>query len=122
MARLSKDDLGAKGKFVFKQEEVELPELNEGNGGSVLVRTPSVGQRDELGKHTPSKAEDWTMTDTARLFSLIVVDPEVSQEEAEAFLPAWPGPALDKIIDKFRELTGTKEEIRQAAGDFRRSE
>lgn len=122
MARLSKEDLGARGKFVFKQEEVDLPELNDGEGGSILVRTPTVGQRDELGKHTPNKAEDWTLADTARLFSLIVVDPEVSAEEALEFLPEWPGPALDKIIDKFQELTGTKKEIRQAAGDFRSSE
>jgi len=122
MARLSKEDLGARGKFIFKQEDVDLPELNGGEGATVLVRTPTVGQRDELGNQVPAKPEDWTLQDTARLFALIVVDPEVTQQEAAEFLPAWPGPALDKIIAKFAELTGTKEEIRQAAGDFRGSE
>jgi hypothetical protein len=114
MARLSKEQLGDRGRFTFNQEEVEIEEL----GGSVVVRTPSVGQRDELSKHTPDDEKDWTLEHTATLFSLIVVDPEVTAEEALEFLGDWPGTALDRITKTFARLVGTKEELRDAAGDF----
>lgn len=114
MARLTKDQLGDRGRFQFKQEEVEVPGLD----GSVMVRSPSVGQRDELAKKTPDDNNEWTVEHTALLFSTIVVDPQLTQEEAAAFLNDWPGEALDAIVRKFSELTGTREVLRQAAGEF----
>lgn len=114
MARLSKENLGDRGRFRFKQEEVELPELD----GSVVVRSPSVSQRDELSKETPDDPKEWTIKDTAKLFAMIVVEPDVSEDEAAEFLGDWPGPALDRVVEKFAEMTGTKEEKRTAVGDF----
>lgn len=118
MARLSKEQLGDRGRFKFVQEDVELPEL----GGSVVVRSPSVGQRDALARELPDDEKEWTIEHTAKLFAVIVVDPAVTPEEAQEFLSDWPGTALDKITEKFNELVGTKEEKREAAGDFRGSE
>lgn len=124
MARLSKADMKAKGRFVFVQEEVELPEIptDDGSPGTVLVRTPSVGQRDKISRDTPDEPGDWTIDHTALVFATVVVDPVLTPEEAMEFLGDWPGAALDKVIGKFNELIGSKEELRAAAGEFRSSD
>lgn len=124
MARLSKEQLGDRGRFVFKQEDVELPEISgdDGEPGSVLVRTPSVGQRDALAKQLPDDEKDWTIDHTAVLFNTIVVDPQLTVGEAKEFLADWPGTALDKIVSKWTELVGSKEEMRESASDFRTSD
>ncbi len=114
MERLSKTKIKARSNFTFKEEEVELPEI----GGSVLVRSPSVETRDEMAKHAPDDQKDWDLKNTAYLFSKIVVDPQVTPEEAEEFLGDWPGEALDRVLAKFTELIGTKEETRAAVGQF----
>jgi len=122
MARLSKANMAAKGRFVFVQEEVELEEIPDENGepGTVLVRTPSVRQRDEISKATPDDVGEWTIEHTATIFSTVVVDPQLTTEEAMEFLGDWPGTALDKVIEKFNELIGTdKGEMKSAAGQFR---
>lgn len=118
MTRLSKENLADRGRFKFNQEELDLPEL----GGSVVVRSPSVGQRDELARSTPDDPGDWTLEHTAKLFCVMVVEPAITEEEAVKFLGDWPATALDAISRKFRDLVGTKEDMRQAAGDFQRSE
>lgn len=118
MARLSKAKLADHSKFHFAEEEVDLPEI----GGSVLVRSPSVQQREELAKHAPDSEGDWSISDTARLFSIVVVDPQVTAEEAEAFLGEWPGAALDRVLAKFAELIGGKEDLRDAVGEFQGQE
>lgn len=115
MARLSKDQLGDRGRFVFKQEEVTLEELD----GSIVVRVPSVGQRDDLSKRLPDDEKEWTLDHTAALFATIVVDPDVTEDEAKEFLKDWPGSALDTVLQKWAELSGSEEDMRQAAGDFR---
>jgi hypothetical protein len=114
MARLSKSQVRDHSNFQFKEEEVDLEEL----GGSVLVRAPSVKQREELSKHAPDKPEDWDLTNTARLFSVVVVDPECTYDEALEFLGDWPGTALDTVIGKFTQMIGDKEDLRDAAGEF----
>jgi len=121
MARLSKKQMGDRGRFVFRQEEVELPEIpdDDGNPGTVLVRVPSVGQRDALAKQLPDNEADWSLGDVATLFSTVVVDPKLEADEAAEFLADWPGEALDRIVSKWTELQGTQEEMRQSAGDFR---
>lgn len=125
MARLSKENMRARGSFKFTQEEVQLPEIpdDKGEPGSVLVRAPSVKQRDDIAKNTPDNPEDWTIGHTALIFSTVVVDPQLSKEEAAEFLGDWPGEALDKVIGKFNELIGaTREELKRAAGEFRSSD
>lgn len=115
MARLSKDQVKDHSHFQFKEEEVHLEEL----GGSVLLRAPSVQKREELAQHAPDDPNDWTLSDTARLFSVIVVDPASTPEEAEEFLRNWPGTALDTVMEKFMELTKGKEaDLRDAVGEF----
>jgi len=125
VARLSKEQLGDRGRFRFKQEDVEIPELQaEGDDEvpTVLVRTPSVGQRDALAKSLPDNESDWGLEHTAKLFSVIVVDPDVSEEEAAKFIEDWPGTALDRITEKWTEMIGTPEVMRQSAGDFQSSD
>lgn len=115
MARLSKEQMKDHRSFEFKEEEVEVPGL----GGSVLIRNPSVEQREELQKSAPAEDGEWTLANTAKLFSAIVIDPEVTPEEAEGFLGKWPGEALDHIMSKFNELMGpTEEEARDIPGSF----
>ena len=114
MARLSKTKLANHSDFNFKEEEVDLPEI----GGSVLVRSPSVKVREEMAKRAPDDEKDWDLSHTAYLFSVVVVDPDVSQAEAEEFLGDWPGTALDRVLEKFTELIGTKEDKRDAVGEF----
>lgn len=115
MARLSKDQVKDHSNFNFPEEEVELEEL----GGSILLRAPSVKQRDELAANAPDNPEDWTLVNTAMLFSVIVVDPMFTPAEAEEFLGDWPGTALDKVMEKFMELTKGKEaDLRDAVGEF----
>lgn len=124
MARLSKADLGARGRFVFQQQEVEIPEISteDNEPGSVLVRTPSVGQRDTLTQDLPDELKDWKTVDVATLCSVVVVDPKLSKEEWLEFLGDWPGTALDRIVEAWMALNGTEEELRQSAGDFRGTE
>lgn len=127
MARLSKEALKNSQNFTFREEEVTVPGISEdGEPGTVLVRTPSVGARDRLAKQRPDSVGDWDLKDTARLFAAIVVDPQCTEEEAEVFLADWPGEALDAILVKFNELTGADgEEVdgkRDAVGDFPDSE
>lgn len=120
MARLSKDDLKRHDSFEFKEEEVELPGiLVDGEPGTILVRTPSVKQREELRENNVEDEKDWTMANTAKLFSIIVADPKVEPEEAEEIISEWPGETLDVVLAKFAELLGQKpEETRDAAGEF----
>jgi len=124
MARLSKAQLGDRGRFVFDQEEIELPEIlgDDDKPGTVLVRTPTVGTRDALAKKLPDDEKAWSVEEhVALLFSTVVVDPELSQEEAAEFLEDWPASALDKIISQWSKMIGTDEEMRQSAGEFRPS-
>lgn len=123
MARLTKEQMGDRGRYRFKQEEVEIPELqgDDDEVPTVLVRTPSVGQKDALGKRLPDDEKDWDLGHVSLLFSAIVVEPSLSEAEAKEFLNDWPSDALDRILAKWVELQGTQEEMRQQAGDFRGS-
>lgn len=124
MARLSKANLGDRGRFVFQQDEIELPEIpgDDGEPGTVLVRTPTVGTRDALAKKLPDDEGKWTIEEhVSLLFATIVVDPELTKEEAAEFLADWPSSALDKIIGRWQEMIGSDEEMRDSAGEFRSS-
>lgn len=132
MARLSKAQIGDRGRFQFKQEEVPLPELssgksleelesNEEDADTVLVRVPSLKQRDEMSRELDDDPTKWNVDDAALLASVMVVDPKLSRTEWAEFIGDWPGPAFDRILDKFTELIGTQEDMRQAAGDFQPS-
>lgn len=120
MARLSKEDLGARGRYKFKQDEVPLPELSEDeeDPDTVLVRVPSLKQRDELSSKLPDDESKWGVKDAALLASTMVVEPNLTQAEWAAFIGDWPGTAFDRIIQKFSELVGGEEDMRRAAGDF----
>lgn len=124
MARLSKTQIGDRGRFQFKQEDVPLPELSEDpeNPDTILVRVPSLKQRDEMSDNLPDNVTDWHVDDAATLASVLVADPKLSVSEWKEFIGEWPGTAFDRIVRKFAELTGTQEEMRQAAGDFQPSD
>jgi hypothetical protein len=120
MARLSKDQIGDRGRYRFKQNEVPIPELSEDedNPDTVLIRTPSLKQRDEMGTKLPDDPTEWKVDDAALLASVWVVEPQLSEKEWAEFLGDWPGTAFDRITTAFAKLIGGEEEMRRAAGDF----
>jgi len=125
MARLSKANLADRGKYRFTQEEVTLPNIQgeDGKPGSVLVRSPTVGRRDMVNRDTVDDNKDWSIKDTAIVFAAIVVDPELTPEEAQEFLADWPTEDCDLIVQKFNELVGADtKENKQLAGEFRSSD
>ncbi len=124
MARLSKAQVGDRGRFKFKQVDVPLPELSEDpdDPDTILVRVPSLKQRDELSDKLPDDPTEWHTEDAAQLASVLVQDPKLSKDEWKEFLGDWPGTAFDRIVQKFAELVGTQEDMRQAAGDFQPSD
>lgn len=83
------------------------------------MRTPTVGTRDALAKQLPDEEKDWEIKDVALLFSTVVVDPELTADEANEFIADWPGSALDRIVEKWSAMIGNKEEMRDSAGEFR---
>jgi hypothetical protein len=113
LKRLTKEELADTSRYRLYEEELELPELD----GTVLVRTLSVGKRRELkpifvdGKPTKEGM--------AAQLAALVVDPVLTQEEAEAIIDRFPTTAYDKVQNKFAELLGTEEERRDTVQEFR---
>lgn len=115
MARLTLDQLRDKSRYEFKTEDVDLPEL----GGSVAVKTLSVAERDKLPDMTDENGKpNASVADLAKTFATIVSEPKLTSEEAEAILGDLPATALDKVIEKFSELLGTKEATDQTVREF----
>jgi hypothetical protein len=107
MARLNKEQLADRSRYQFKTEEVEIPEL----GGSVEVKTLSVKERDSLPDLVDEDGKPQASVENlAKVFSAVVSDPEVTEQEAQGFLGDLPATALDRVIEKFGELLGTSEE------------
>lgn len=113
---LSKEALADASRFQFVTDKVDLPEI----GGFLVLKTLSVKERDGLPDLVDKDGNpDVSIPKLAAIFATAVSDPDVTQEEAEAFLPGWPATALDKVIEKFGELVGVGEdEAAKAAGAF----
>lgn len=119
MPRLTKEQLADRGRYQFKDKEVEIPEL----GGSVQVRTLSVADRNDLPELTDKDGNSIaTVEKLAQLFVAVVTDPKLSVEEATAFLGELPSTAFDRVVEAFGELTGTKEDADKTVREFPSSE
>lgn len=116
LKRLTKEQLADTSRFKLYEEELELPELD----GTVLVRTLSIGKRRAL---RPVRDEDGQLTKEGMAAQLValVVDPVLTQEEAEAIIDKFPATAYDKVQFKLAELLGTEEERRDTVQEFRPS-
>lgn len=112
---LSKEALADRTRFRFKEEVLEIPEL----GGSIKLKSLSVEEREALPGLVDEDDESANaVAKLAQVFSVIVAEPKVTPEEAEKFLGDWPAEALDRIVAKYGELTGNKEEEQAAAAEF----
>lgn len=119
MPRLTKEQLADKGRYQFKDTEVDIPEL----GGSVLVKTLTVAERNELPDLTDENGKpDSSVEKLAQLFAAVVNDPPVSKEEAEGFLGSLPSSAFDRVVEEFSKLTGTKEDADKTVREFPQGE
>jgi hypothetical protein len=119
MPRLTKDQLADRSRYKFKDEEVDIPEL----GGSVLVKTLSVAERDALPDLIDADGKpDSSVSKLAQLFCAVVCDPKLTQDEAEAFLGELPATALDRVVEAFGELVGTKEAADKTVREFPQGE
>jgi hypothetical protein len=115
MPRLTKEQLADKSRYQFKDQEVDIPEL----GGSVLVKTLSVAERDALPDLTDKDGKpNATVGKLAQLFVGVVCDPKLSLDEAKAFLGDLPATALDRVVEAFGELVGTKEDADKTVREF----
>lgn len=117
MARLTKEQLlGA--RFEFVEREVTVAGF-----GELLVRRLSAGRRARMMDGIAIDG-DGNVTDfgemQARMFSAMVVDPEVTVAEARELQEAWPTEEWDKVINAGQKLSGEPEEVkRTAANEFR---
>jgi hypothetical protein len=119
---LTAEDLADESRFQFRRKEVEVPEI----GGKVTLKTLSVAEREALpplvGEDDEKESE--ANKRLAKALSLIMVEPNVTPEQAEAFLGRWPAGAWDRIVVAYLELaTGQpdadeKKEDRVARGTF----
>jgi hypothetical protein len=117
LKRLTKEQLADTSRYKLREEELELPEL----GGSVLVKSVTVGKRREL----PSmRDEDGNPTKEgqAAWFSTVIVDPPLTPDEVEGFIDDLPAMAFDRVNIKVAELVGTEEERRDTVQEFRPAE
>lgn len=115
MPRLSKDQLADRSRYQFRDKEVEIPEL----GGSVLVKTLSVAERDALPDLSDAEGNSIaTVEKLAELFVAVVNDPKLALDEAKAFLGDLPATAFDRVVEAFGELVGTKEAADKTVREF----
>lgn len=124
-ASLTKEALADRSRFQFKKENLDLGEWI--TGVVLELKTLSVRERDDLPDLVGDDGQaDVTIPKLAAVFAAVVDNATVdgqplgrlTKEEAEGFLGQWPAEALDKVIEKFGELTGDKEEQRKAASAF----
>lgn len=119
MPRLTKDQLADRSRYQFRDKEVDIPEL----GGSVLVKTLSVAERDKLPDLTDENGKSIaTVEKLAELFVAVVNDPELTLDEAKAFLGDLPATAFDRVVEAFGELVGTKEDADKTVREFPQGE
>jgi len=123
--RLSAEELADRTRFKFREEELEIPEI----GGSIVLKTLSVREReqlpdpvdltevDDLGERTRK-----AIRSAAETFAVIVVEPNVTVEQAEKFLGDWPAEAFDRISEAYAKLVGNRLEADAAASEFQEPE
>lgn len=119
MARLTKEQLADKTRYKFRKREVDLPEL----GGSVEVKTLSVGEREDLPDLVDADGKpNAGLSEFAQVCTAVVADPALTAEEWSGFLAELPATALDRVIEAFGKLLGTnEEETAETRRDFRSS-
>jgi hypothetical protein len=111
----TKEDLADTGKFQWKRERLELPEI----GSAIMLKTLSVEERDALPELSDADGNpDGSIPKLAAVFAAVVETPKLTKQEAEATLRKWPAEALDKVLVEFGKLAGGEEEAREAAGTF----
>lgn len=114
-APLTKEELADRARFQFREQEVELPELD----GYVVLRALSVEEREALPDLVDKDGNPDLSTDNlAAVFAAALKTPELSTAEAKEFVKDWPAAALDRVITAFGDLNGTREEQKAAAGTF----
>lgn len=124
MARLTKEELLDTSRYEYATEEVELEEL----GGSVEVKVLSVEERDDVTRliRGAQKSKDAAKArdKVAEIFSIVVIDPDLSVEEAKGIIGPLPAPAFDRVMEAFSDLIGDdgEEEDAETRSDFREEE
>jgi hypothetical protein len=116
-APLTAEALADRSRFQFRHEDLDLSEYI--SGIVLKLKSLSVAERDALPDLIDKDGNpDVSVPKLAAVFAAVVEVPKVTPEQAESFLKDWPAAALDKVIEKFGEMTGTREESKAAAGTF----
>jgi len=129
VARLTVEQVKkAKGKFKFREREVEIPDL----GGTILLRGLGVGAASALHEELidpdtgNTRAGLDMLTLASKLLAAVCADPELSEDAARDLIDAMPVVELAPILDDMRFLAGmgeeTSKEILAAGSDFRQAE
>ena len=118
---LSVDDLADRTRFRFREEVLEVPEI----GGKLVLKSLSVREREMLPNPEDLEEKDdkgertkQALHNAAEVFAVIVAEPKVTVEQAEAFLGDWPAEAFDRVTGAYGKLVGTEEEVQAAAAEF----
>jgi len=119
--KLTKADLADRTRFRFREQELEIPELD----GTITLKSLSVREREMLPDPGVLKEIDdegqrteRALQNAATVFSCIVADPDLSAEEAAEFLGDWPSEAFDRVTAAYSELIGGEEEQKAASAEF----
>lgn len=123
MARLTAEQLNASAdkEFTFKEEEVELEQLD----GTVLLRELSVNRRSKLLKGITD--ENGNVSDVqefqVRMFAASCVDPGLKTAEVRKFLPKWPATEADKVFGAIGRISpDSDKEAANAEAEFQESD
>jgi hypothetical protein len=135
VARLTKNQLTDKSRYQFRTVEVELPELGgtEDDPATVAVKTLTIAARNALPRMSeplldkngkvvlndlgnPVMVPNPDVDDLAQTWVSVVSDPQLSLEEAKAFLGDLPATAFDSVMAKFEELLGSKDNPKSDPG------
>lgn len=123
MKRLTKEQLKAKAKFNFAEEELPLPELGEKDAG-VLLRTPSIDHTHALERASDERKDNGISSPEviADLLATYCADPDLSKSEWHEIVKDWPAPTMSRIYRGCANLAGaSEEEGRALATEFRGS-
>jgi len=120
--RLTAEELADRTRFRFREKVLDIPEL----GGEITLKTLSVREREILrapveeaaGKTDEGDPTEAAIEAAAKVFSLIVLEPNVTEEEATGFLGDWPVEAFDRITDAYADLIGSREDEKAAYAEF----
>lgn len=125
MKRLSKEELGLRAKFNFREKELPLPELGHEDAG-ILLRSPSLEALHSIEVAADKRDdEDRGISSPdviATLLSVYSAEPKLSKEEWLEIVKGWPSATLSSIYEAITEVAGkTEEESRALATEFRDS-